>query len=100
MKTLNNTNNQNKKQSVICIYSDEYGFLGVAKNYFSALHFLRKEDWISDKVEMYDDNDNIVTIVDYLGHNWFDQQLSWTINEFNDFWVGHYSLVKCDVFSM
>lgn len=98
MKAINNTM-QNKKPTVICIYSDEYGFLGVAKNYTSALHFLLNEGWISNDVEMYDDNDKIVSIVDYLGNNWFDKQLTWSINDFNDFWTGHYSLVKSEVYT-
>ena len=98
MKTQNN--NQNKKPTVICIYSDEYGFLGVAKNYYSALYFLLNEGWISDNVKIYDDDGNIVTIIDYLGNNWFEKQLKWTINEFNSFWVEHYSLIKSEVYSI
>lgn len=92
------TNNTVKKPTVICIYSDEYGFLGVAKNYYSALHFLLKEGWISDDVTMYDEDKNIVTLLDYYGNNWFEKQLKWTIKEFNDFWEGHYNLSRCEVF--
>ena len=99
MKAQSN-NTQNKKLTVICIYSDDYGFLGVAKNYQSALYYLYNERYIADDVTLYDDNDNLTTLVDYLGHNWFDKQLSWKIEDFNDFWYGNYSLVKCNVYSV
>ena len=94
------TNNTNKKPSVICIFSDEYGFLGVARNYEAALYFLLNQKWISDEVEVYDDDDEVVTIDEYLGNNWFEKQLEWTISDFNAFWVGHFSLSKCPVYSV
>lgn len=94
------SNTTNKKPVVICIYSDEYGFLGVARNYKSAVDFLYRDNWINDDITLYDDNDNIVTLLEYFGNNSMEKMCEWSLDKFNEFWSGCFNLVKCEVYSV
>lgn len=85
--------------TVIIINEDFHGFLGVAKDYNSAVAFLLDKHWIHDNAEVWDERLNYwVKLKDQLGEDWFDDMCRWTINEFNDYWDGSYYLEEVEVY--
>lgn len=58
--------------SVILVREDWHGFLTVAKDAPSAIHYLVAENWINEKSYVYPKERLVaVKLIDYYGDNWY-----------------------------
>ena len=68
---------------VCCVYEDNHGMIGVAKDYSSAIDGLIEEDWLDGNTEMLDDNDNSSTVKEVFGEEWIELIKHWDKDTFN-----------------
>ena len=83
-------------ETVVLIYEDNHGVIGVAEDYESALKFLLDDHWINDSTEIYLGFDGHTyrwkTILEDLGEDWRDKMMEWDISKFNDYFGGFFDL--------
>lgn len=88
--------------TVIVINEESHGFLGVAKDYKSAVEYLYQMNWLNEEFELSEYNFqkktwDCPTISEKLGPNWLDIICSWTITEFNDYFEGMFTFWEEEV---
>jgi len=88
--------------TVIVMNEENHGFLGVAKDYKSAIKYLCQMDWLGEEFELCEYNSQkknweYSTILDKLGPNWFDIICSWTVTEFNEYFEGVFAFWEEEV---
>lgn len=73
--------------SVVLVYDEDVTLLGVAKNYKAAIDFLVNKGYLSDSMQIYDQESNhYVRIDEYYGENWLDViRDEWDVENFNEF---------------
>lgn len=70
---------------VILISEENHGFLGVAKDYVSAIKWLVKSDWMTQCSQVYDyDNQEFCWFEDWFGDEWLEKILEMTLDQFNE----------------
>ena len=87
---------------VIIMNEENHGFLGVAKDYKSAVRSLCQMEWLDENFELCEysfqkKSWEYFTILDKLGPNWLDIICSCTITEFNDYFDGMFTLWEEEV---
>jgi hypothetical protein len=85
--------------SVVLIYDEDVTLLGVAKNCKAAVDFLFNKGYLSDSMQIYDQESNhYVRIDEYYGENWLDViRDEWDVENFNEFWHSWLFLEEWDV---
>lgn len=84
---------------VVAVNQDSHGFIGLAKDYKSALDLLINTHWLEDNTEVWDERTNgWVKLKDAQGEDWFDDMCRWSINEFNEYWDSSFYLEEVEVF--
>lgn len=89
---------------VILIEEENHGFIGCAKDYKSSIHFLIKDDWLTDSTEVWDEEkispDNPWSpITEVLDKNWKGIiENRWDISDFNNFFSGIFLLHEIKVY--
>ena len=73
---------------VYCVYEDNHGMIGVAKDYSSAIDGLIEEDWLDGNIELVDEDENVFTVEGKIGEKWLDKIKKWDIDTFNIFFEG------------
>ena len=68
---------------VYCVYEDNHGMIGVAKDYPSIIKNLIKEKWIDEDTEILDVYGDVSTIKEVFGLDWEKDLLQWGIESFN-----------------
>lgn len=68
---------------VYCVYEDNHGMIGVAKDFASVIDGLIKENWLDGDTIMLDDNDNPSTVKEVFGEKWIDLIEYWDKDTFN-----------------
>ena len=69
--------------TVICMFEEDHGCIGIAKDYNSAIHFLLRNDWLNVTCTVIDKNNEEGYIDDVYGNNWRTVVASWDIQTFN-----------------
>lgn len=82
---------------VIQINEDWHGFIGIAKDYKSALDFLLNYNWLEDSTEVCV-NHEWKRIDEVLGEDWFDKMQSWDVENFNEYWEDSFMLTEVEVY--
>lgn len=84
---------------VITINEESHGYIGLAKDYYSAVSFLINEYWLTADDEIWDeDKKTCRQVKDVLGEEWIDKILSWDIENFNEFFgIGSIYLAEEEV---
>jgi hypothetical protein len=75
---------------VCCVYEDNHGMIGVAKDYPSAIDGLFEEDWLDGNTELVDEDGNFFTVEGKIGEEWLDKIKKWDIATFNIFFEGYF----------
>lgn len=71
-------------QEVVIVQEANHNIIiNVAKDYQSAIGFLIDNEWLSEHFEIW--VDNVQTIEESLGENWKDIILTWSIEQFNNY---------------
>ncbi len=71
---------------VIVISEENHGNIGIAADYYSAIHFLIQHYWITDREEVWDSNSSTwVPAIDIFGEKWMENLFNWGIEKFNEF---------------
>lgn len=85
--------------SVVLVYDEDVTLLGVAKNYKAAIDFLFNKGYLSDSMQIYDQESNhYVRIDEYYGENWLDViRDEWNVENFNEFWQSWLLLDEWDI---
>lgn len=73
-----------------CVYEDNHGMIGVAKDYSSAIDGLIEEDWLDGNTELVDEDGNFFTVEGKIGKEWLDKIKKWDITTFNIFFEGYF----------
>ena len=81
--------------TVISMWEENHGFLGIAKDYLSALDFLIEDHWLDENTQL-PIKSGWPTVKEYLGENWKETLETWSMCEFNDLfdmWLALYDEV-------
>jgi hypothetical protein len=79
--------------TVVFIEEENHGFIGMAKDFHSAIDFLINRNWLSDSTECWwGEGNNYASIKEILGEDWVDEMHEWGIENFNEFWLGSFWL--------
>lgn len=74
---------------VCCVYEENHGMIGVAKDFSSAIDCLIEQDWLDGNTELVDEDENLFTVEDKIGEEWLDKIKKWDITTFNIFFEGY-----------
>ena len=79
--------------SVVLIYEEDDTLIGVAKNYKTAINFLFNKGYLSNSMQIYDQESNHYVRIDeydkYYGETWLDMiRDEWDVEDFNEFCQG------------
>lgn len=88
---------------VIQISEENHGFIGIARDYKSALTFLYNNGWLEDSTEVWigaHAEPEYGRLDEVLGNNWFEKMLKWDIENFNDYWDGSFVLLEVEVYDV
>lgn len=88
---------------VIQISEDNHGFIGIAKDYKSALIFLYNNKWLEGSTEVWigaHAEPEYGRLDEVFGDNWFEKMLRWDIENFNDYWDGSFILTEMEVYDV
>ena len=86
---------------VITIQEENHGHIGIAMTYADAVHFLVKENWLSELFEVYESGlQDTCLIIDSLGEEWFATILHWTIEQFNEYFDCCFYLQEEEVYEV
>lgn len=80
--------------TVIHIYEDNHGLIGVAKDYKSAIDFLIEKDWIDEDTEIEED----WTVEMAFGKDWKNKIKDFSIKKFNLKFQYSFELEEVDVY--
>jgi len=81
--------------TVICIYEDNHGLIGIAKDYTSAIKYLIDgTDWL-DEDEITDEG---LSVGEKFGENWKESIYNLGIKEFNDIFLDRFLLKETAVY--
>ena len=83
---------------VITINEDNHGFLGVAKDYKSAIQFLIEEDWINEATEIYVDVEGGWLRLDEYFDDWKSEIENMSREYFDGLFYESFSLEDIDVY--
>ena len=84
---------------VIIIREFIHGDVGVAADYKSAIYYLIKEGWISDYIDVYDNNKNTGRpISEVLGKNWRTILLNANEDWFNNTFLESFRLRRVEIY--
>ena len=81
---------------VICVYEDNHGLIGIAKDYTSAIKYLIEETHWLDENEMTDEG---LFVGEKFGENWAELIYNLKIQEFNDIFLDRFLLREVEVYS-
>lgn len=76
--------------TVIVIYEDNHGMIGIAKDYESAINFLLQNHWLDSEFEIMDENYKLVALKDLNVSIGDIRQMD--IDKFNEFFDGCFYL--------
>ena len=76
--------------TVIVIYEDNHGMIGIAKDYESAINFLLQNHWLDSEFEIMDENYKWVALKDLNVSIGDIRQMD--IDKFNKFFDGYFYL--------
>ena len=82
---------------------DKWSYIGLAKDYKSALFYLYNNKWIegSDEVRIgARDNPEYGRLDEALGEDWFEKMLKWDIEDFNDYLDSSFVLMELEVYDV
>ena len=86
--------------TVVVIDEENHGFLGVAKDYDSAIDFLVKNNWLDQSTMIWDEyKEEWVSLEKSFGSNWISIISKWSIDAFNDN-LSQFQLFLTDVYEM
>lgn len=88
---------------VITIEEENHGYIGIAKDYPSAIDFLINRNWLDDNYEVWVDNEISLTftIAEHLGELWQIMiRDEWTLEQFNEFFDGCFYLSVEEVYEV
>jgi hypothetical protein len=86
---------------VITVEEENHGMIGIAKSYADAVHMLVNQDWLSELTEVYKEGfDDIVTVAEDLGEDWFQKMLHWSMDEFAEYFNGCFYLNSEEVYEV
>lgn len=74
--------------TVYRIAEDDHGFLAIAKNYRSAIHYLIEHEWLNGHSEAWNGED-WVNIKEALGEDWKDKVYEMSLDDFVNYFEGH-----------
>lgn len=83
---------------VVRIDEDNHGFLGVAKDYKSAIQFLIEEYWITEATEVYVDVEGGWIRLDEYFDDWKTEIKNMSRESFEDLFYEDISLEDIDVY--
>ena len=83
---------------VVKIGEDNHGFLGVAKDYKSAIQFLIEEDWITEATEVYVDVEGGWIRLDEYFDDWEYEVKNMSRETFDELFYDNFSLEDIDVY--
>ena len=84
-------------QTVIVISEEFHGFIGIAKDYKNAIHFLIDNGWIKAKSDIFYNETN-QSIDCIFGKHWQDEILALDFDDFCEFFDGWIYLCEETVF--
>ena len=84
-------------KKVYCVYEDNHGMIGLATDYISAIDGLINENWLHEKIEMVDENDNLFLLKEKLGKKWLEKIKSWNVEKFNIFFDGIFWINQMEI---
>jgi hypothetical protein len=87
----------------VVVILDKWSYIGLAKDYKSALFYLYNNKWIegSDEVRIGERaNPEYGRLDEALGEDWFEKMLKWDIEDFNDYWDGSFVLMEMEVYDV
>lgn len=88
-------------ESIIIISEDSHGIIGFAKDLFSAVSYLIKNDWITkDTTFFYEEWGEEFSLDDYFGNEWKTEILKMSLKDFNKFFDDRFLLTEEKVFSI
>ena len=90
-------------ETVIVIYEENHGMLGVAKTYKDAVMFLINDHWLTDHTEVFTTDDGYETarLCEVFGEDWADIiRDEWDINTFNDYFCDWFSLTEMEIIDL
>lgn len=85
-------------RSMYYVYEDGHDeLIGLAPDYESIIDGLIESQWLHEKVEIVDENDNLFLLKEKLGKNWLDKIRLWNIEKFNTFFDGVLWIIKMNI---
>lgn len=84
-------------KKVYCIYEDNHGMIGIAKDYSSAIDGLVKEEWLCGDTELIDEDDNSFTVEGKIGKEWLEKIKKWDVTTFNIFFEGCFWIYATEI---
>lgn len=88
-------------KNIIVISEDNHGIIGFAKDLFSAVSYLIKNDWITKNTTFfYEEWGEEFSLDDYFGNEWKAEILKMSLKDFNEFFDDRFLLTEEEVFSI
>jgi len=85
--------------TVVLVHEENHGLITVAKDYKSAIKFLINNRWITESMEVWNEDDTYSRLNELLGEDAFDIITEkWDIDSFNAFWNGNFFLNEVEVY--
>lgn len=84
-------------KTVYCVYEDNYGMVGLATNYQSAIDGLIEEKWLHENTELVDENGNFYLLKEKLGKKWLEKIKAWDSEKFNIFFEGVFWISSMEI---
>ena len=85
---------------VIIMNEDNHGFIGLAKDYPSAVKFLIDNGWLDDYTEVWVRENEWARLSEVLGEDWADKMENWGVENFNDYWDGSFYFEEREVYGL
>ncbi len=83
---------------VLVIYELDHHDIGIVADYKSAIHYLIKQRWIGGYTDIFDENDNIISLSDAFGEDWRTVLLNADKDWFNDRFVDQFGLRYMEIY--
>lgn len=84
-------------KKVYCVYEDNHGMIGVAKDYLSMIDGLVEEGWLDGNTELVDEDGNFFTVEGKIGEKWLEKIKKWDITDFNIFFDGYFWISDVEI---
>ena len=85
---------------VIIMNEDNHGFIGLAKDYPSAVKFLIDNGWLDDYTEVWVRENEWARLSEVLGEDWADKMENGGVENFNDYWDGSFYFEEREVYGL